>query len=160
MTDRERLIQQARNFLFVREVAPNKGLWVGIFQRFVGIDEGQSWCAAFVCFVLAIVLNGRDKLPFGATGVCQVIHQWAIDHGAIVPLEQALPGDLYLFVDDDGHAHHVGIITVAIIAGGWSVAGIAGNTSEDGHSSNGDRVAEHPLDVLPKHLRVVRVLPA
>lgn len=168
MTDRERLIQQARNFLFVREVGgPNKGLWVGIFQRFVGIDEGQSWCAAFVCFVLAIILGGRDKLPFGVTGVCEVIHQWAIKNDRIVPLNQALPGDLYLFVTDEGHAHHVGILTVASPMLGLGDMprdcgvlrfGIAGNTSADGLSSNGDRVAEHTLNVAPNHIIIVRVL--
>lgn len=157
MTQRENFIQQARNFSFVREVGgPNKGLWVGIFQRFVGIDEGQSWCAAFVCFVLAIIVGGRDQLPFTATGVCQEIHQWAISNNKIVPLNQALPGDLYLFVDDTGHAHHVGILTVV---GLLFKTGIAGNTSEDGHSSNGDRVAEHILNVAPNHIVIVRVLP-
>lgn len=155
MSDRERLVQQARNFLFVREVgSANHGLWVGIFQRFVGIDDGQSWCAAFVCFVLAIVLGGRDKLPFGATGVCEVIHQWAIKNNAIVPLVQALPGDLFLYVDDNGHAHHVGIATEP-----RAEEGIAGNTSRDGKSSNGDGVYEHGLGVLPQHIRIVRVLP-
>lgn len=156
MTQRENLIQQARNFLFVREVGgPNKGLWVGIFQRFVGIDEGQSWCAAFVCFVLAIILGGRDKLPFPgyATGVCEDIHQWAVTHNAIVALDEARIGDLYLFVDDNGHAHHVGILTATLS----TLGGIAGNTSKDGKSSNGDGVYEHPLDVAPNHLVIVRV---
>lgn len=156
MTDRERLIQQARNFRFVREVgSPNHGLWVGIFQRFVGIDDGQSWCAAFVCFVLAIIVGGRDLLPFTATGVCEEIHQWAVTHNKIVSLEQALPGDLYLFVDDNGHAHHVGILTAP-----WNDGpdGIAGNTSRDGKSSNGDGVYEHTLNVSSEHIRVVRVL--
>lgn len=151
MSDRERLIQQARNFLFVREVgSANHGLWVGIFQRFVGIDDGQSWCAAFVCFVLAIILGGRDKLPFTYTGVCEEIHQWAVTHNAIVSLEQALPGDLYLYVTSEGHAHHVGILTQTA-----SPAGIAGNTSSDGRSSNGDGVYEH--NVATSHLVVVRV---
>lgn len=158
-TDRERLIQQARNFLFVREVGgPNKGLWVGIFQRFVGIDEGQSWCAAFVCFVLAIILGGRDKLPFAYTGVCEHIHEWAVENNKIVPFTEALPGDLYLFVTDEGHAHHVGILTYPLPKLTITWQGIAGNTSADGLSSNGDRVAEHTLNVAPNHIVIVRVL--
>lgn len=153
MTDRERLIQQARNFGFVREVgSPNHGLWVGIFQRFVGIADGQSWCAAFVCFVLAIIVDGRDLLPFPATGVCEEIHQWAVTHNKIVSLEQGLPGDLYLYVTPEGHAHHVGILTAP-----WHDGpdGIAGNTSRDGKSSNGDGVYEHTLTA---GIVIVRVL--
>lgn len=156
MTPRENLIQQARNFLFVREVGgENCGLWVEIFQRFVEIDPGQSWCAAFVCFVLAIVLGGRDKLPFHYTGVCEEIHQWAKANNAIVPLTEARHGDLYLFVTDEGHAHHVGILCLDQPL----AAGIAGNTSPDGLSSNGDGVHEHPLNVVPNHIVIVRVLP-
>ena len=148
MTNRERLIQQARNFLFVREVGgANMGLWVGIFQRFVGIEPGQSWCAAFVCFVLAIIVGGKGQLPIPCTGVCEEIHQYAIKHGMVTTTPQ--PGDLYGFIDDAGRMHHVGFYT-GPIAG--NPGGIAGNTSADGLSSNGDRVAEHPLNVVPRHL--------
>ena len=149
MTNRERLIQQARNFSFVREVGgANKGLWVGIFQQFVGIESGQSWCAAFVCFVLAIIVEGKGKLPIPETGVCEVIKQFAVAHGMVTAAPQ--PGDLYLFVDDTGHAHHVGIYTGHDATG--NAVGIAGNTSADGLSSNGDGVHEHPLNVVPRHI--------
>lgn len=151
MTRPERAVEQARAFGFVREVGgPNLGLWVGIFQRFVGIDPGQSWCAAFVCFVLAIVYGGEHNLPIPCTGVCQTIYEHAVAKNMLVGTPQ--PGDLYLFVNDAGHAHHVGICTDA-------PNGIAGNTSEDGTSSNGDGVHEHALRVAPANIKYVR-LPA
>lgn len=149
MNKRQLLIIAARLFLFVREVGgANKGLWVGIFQRFVGIDPGQSWCAAFVCFVAAIIFEGKGNLPFPCTGVCEEIHQYAVKHDMVTTTPQ--PGDLYLFVDDTGHAHHVGFYTGRDGVG--NAIGIAGNTSADGLSSNGDRVAEHPLNVVPRHI--------
>lgn len=131
------LVEIARLFLFVREVGkPNSGLWVNIFQRFVGIDDGQSWCAAFVCFVLAIWYEGRNELPFTATGVCQDIYRWAKKYAWIITAPR--PGDLYLYVNSADHAHHVGIVTGA-------GQGIAGNTSADGKSDNGTGVFEHAL---------------
>lgn len=151
MTKRELLVQQARNFLYVREVGgANKGLWVGIFQRFVGIEPGQSWCAAFVCFVLAIIVGGKGNLPIPCTGVCEEIHAYAKARNMIIPAAEALPGDLYLFVDDTGHAHHVGFYAAL-------AQGIAGNTSADGLSSNGDGVYEHALHVAPNHVVIVRL---
>lgn len=146
------LVQIARLFLFVREVgSPNHGLWVGIFQRFVGINDGDSWCAAFACWVLAIYYGGRDKIPFPATGACEDIHQWAKAHHAIVPRSQAAPGRcLFLYVNDAGHAHHVGFPTTA-----GAADGIAGNTSPDGQSSDGDGVHEHGLAVSDSHIVIV-----
>ncbi len=56
-----------------------------------------------------------------------------------------IPGDIVLSLNPDGTAHHVGII-----ANVSPLSSIAGNTSEDGSSSNGDRVAEHWISTALK----------
>lgn len=137
----EAIIWFARRYLFVREIGgANKGQWVQLFQSFTGGAPGDSWCADFLCFVLASMCGGYTNMPIPRTGVCEVIHAHAMSEGWITNAPSL--GDLYLFLDAHGHAHHCGIVTQLSV-----VAGIAGNTSADGTSDNGDRVAEHPLRV-------------
>lgn len=134
----ESLIDFARRFLFVREAGgPNRGLWVSIFQHFTGNAPGDSWCASFVSFVLSVMFHGRAFNPYPVTASCEYLHMHAIEKGWIVETPQV--GDLYFFLDATGHAHHVGFVTTVTSP----VQGIAGNTSSDGHSSDGDGVHEH-----------------
>ena len=49
-------------------------------------------------------------------------------------------GCLYFYVNDQDHAHHVGFVSSVD-----PLTGISGNTSADGASDNGDRVAEHTI---------------
>ncbi len=51
-----------------------------------------------------------------------------------------------------GRAHHVGIVTVLD-----PLTSIAGNTSEDGLSSEGTGVFEHALHVAPSRIAFVRL---
>jgi hypothetical protein len=69
------------------------------------------------------------------------------------------PGDLAVWCHDPvKHLGHVGIITSVVRIDGKvvSLIVIAGNTSADGRSRNGDRVAEHEasLDKLAGYVRV------
>lgn len=130
-------VAEARKYLFVREtLGPNRGVWVEAFQRIGDGKPGDSWCMDFVSFVLWVCYQGPAPLP--RTGSCDVAWAIAKDYEVHVPVA----GDVFFRVRPDGDAHHVGIIT-----GTGPLTAIAGNTSEDGKSSNGTGVFEHPLIV-------------
>jgi len=95
--------------------------------------------------VLDICFEGNAPIP--RLGACQTVYELAKVHGWIVDVPQK--DDIFLYVNDDNHAHHIGFIT----EGG---AGIAGNTSADGTSSNGDGVHEHGISTNPAHVKYVR----
>lgn len=139
----------ARRFGFVRETGgPNIGAWVSVFQRFAGGQDGDSWCADFVSFLLDVAYHGKS--PLKKTGSTQALLAEARVKGFVVTTPQ--PDDLYFYVNDAGHAHHVGIVT-----GVNPLIGLSGNTSPDGLSVNGTGVFEHPLSVDPTHLVFVRL---
>lgn len=144
-------IDVARMFLFVREAqsqGQNKGLRVEAIQHWCGGDPGLSWCCFFVTMILDICYQGAAPIPRG--GRCQDVYDLAKKKGWLV--DNAQVGDIFLYVDKNDHAHHIGFVTAP---GG--AAGIAGNTSADGTSDNGDRVAEHSLSKSPsvKYVRFV-----
>lgn len=137
-------VETARQFLFVREAEiQNTGQRVEAIQHWSGGVRGMSWCAFFATMVLDIAFQGNAPLP--RTGLCEDLHQLAQQRDWLVDLAHALPGDLFLYLDATGHAHHVGMLTEqnATSPTGWF--GIAGNTSADGTSSNGNGVYEHAL---------------
>lgn len=141
LTFDDALIWFARRYGFVREVGgANRGTWVELFQSFTGGMPGDSWCGDWLSFVLASMCGGYTNMPIPRTGVCEVIHAHAIDRGWISSTPSL--ADVYLFLDSNSHAHHCGLITQAA-----PLTGIAGNTSADGTSSNGDGVYEHALHV-------------
>lgn len=134
------IIAVARRFDFVRETAgANAGLFVEDFLRFTGNRRGESWCCSFVSRVLDIVYRGRS--PLLRTAGCDEMLNDAERKGYVVREPRA--GDLVFSVKGAGNtrdAHHVGIVTVAD-----PLTAIAGNTSSDGLSSNGDGVYEHAV---------------
>lgn len=139
----------ARRLSFVRETdGANSGAWVSMLQRFCGGKSGDSWCCDFVSFVEDVAYRGAS--PLTKTGACQRHLDDARRQGLAVAAPQ--PDDLYFFVDASGHAHHVGIVT-----GTQPLTGIAGNTSEDGLSSNGTGVFEHAITVDPLSIVFVRL---
>lgn len=140
----------ARRFSFVREtLGANVGYFVSLFQRFAGGVSGEPWCADFESFIEDIAYMGKAPLP--KTGSCQVKLDYARRKGWVV--EEPQVDDLFFYVTDAGHAHHVGIVTNPYPR----LAGIAGNTSEDGTSSNGDGVHEHALSVPRSRVVFVRL---
>lgn len=134
----------ARLFLFVREAGQNKGNRVEAIQQWGGGDAGQSWCCWFVTMILDICYHGNAPIP--RVGACQTVYELAKSKGWLTT--NPVRDDIFLYVNDADHAHHIGIITQA-----QPLTGIAGNTSADGTSSNGDRVAEH--GVGGSHIRFV-----
>lgn len=126
----------ARRLNFIRETAPNDGAWVTFIQRFTGNKPGDSWCASFVCLVLDVAYRGQSPLPKSAW--CPSLLSEGRSKGWIVT--DPRPDDIFFYVNAAGMAHHIGIVT-----GVTPLTGIAGNTSEDGTSSNGTGVFEHPI---------------
>lgn len=131
------LVMLARLFRFVRETqGANRGVWVGLFQRYTGNLAGESWCCSFVSFLLSIAYQGAS--PLLKTASCATMLTEARIKGYEVATP--LPGDLFFYLNATGHAHHVGIVTSAS-----PLTGIAGNTSPDGLSDNGTGVYEHGI---------------
>lgn len=136
----------ARQYLFVREASQNKGQRVEAIQRWSGGQSGDSWCCEWVTMVLDICFQGKSPIP--RLQACQDVYDLAIKNNWLV--ESPMKDDLFLYVDDNLHAHHIGIITDIY------KTGIAGNTSSDGKSSNGDGVYEHEISSNPTHVKYVR----
>lgn len=143
-------VEEARKYLFVRETTQNNGQRVNAIQTWSGgaAAIGTSWCCWFATMVLDLCYQGESPIP--RQGACEDVHQLAIKEGWIVA--EPAEGDVFLYVNDAGHAHHIGFVT-----GTNPLTGISGNTSADGTSSNGDRVAEHEITAAPHHLVFIRI---
>jgi hypothetical protein len=137
----------ARQFLFVREAdVQNTGLRVEAIQHWSSGNKGDSWCCEFVTMVLDICYQGAAPIP--RLQACQDVYDLAQKNNWLT--SSPVKDDIYIFVNSDDHAHHIGIIT----ADGGAV-GIAGNTSADGTSSDGDRVAEHQISTNPATVKYI-----
>lgn len=134
----------ARQFLFVREVPQNKGLRVEAIQHWSGGQTGDYWCCEFATMVLDICFQGVSPIP--RLQAVQDVYNLAKKNGWMTDNPQK--DDLFIYVNDNDHAHHIGIFT-----DDWR--GIAGNTSADATSSNGDRVAEHGLITNRKYIKFI-----
>ena len=135
------MIEVARRFSFVREVGgANRGRWVQFIQRFTGNKPGESWCASFVSLVLNIVYFGNSPLKKSAS--CDVLLQQCREQGLIIPEPE--PGCLVFSMASPNDAHHIAICTGAD-SNHPNLDAIAGNTSRDGKSNNGDGVYEHDV---------------
>lgn len=130
-------VEIARQYKFVREtLGPNRGVFVEAFQRIGDGRPGDSWCMDFLSWVLWVAYQGPAPLP--RTGSCDVAWAIAKQYDVSTPA----PGDVFFRVRPNNDAHHVGLITSSA-----PLRAIAGNTSEDGKSSNGTGVFETPLAV-------------
>jgi hypothetical protein len=139
----------ARRLAFIRETeGPNRGAWVEFLQRFCGGQRGDSWCSQFASVVCDIAYHGQSPLRKSGRSMTRLTD--ARTKGLVVDIPQA--DDLFYFVHETGHAHHEGIVTDV-----FPLTGIAGNTSEDGRSSNGTGVFEHALSVSPSRIVFVRL---
>ncbi len=127
----------ARRFNFVRETeGPNRGYWVEFFLHFTDNTAGESWCAAFVSLVNHIATKGQMTVARTGSTITMLAHARAQQRVVAKPAVD----DLVFSVRADGTPHHVGIVTSVT-----PLTAIAGNTSVDGTSSNGDGVYEHPI---------------
>lgn len=132
-------VQLARLFSFVREVqseGQNRGIRVEAIQHWSLGQTGDSWCAEFATMILDLCFEGQSPIP--RLGACAAIQALAAEKGWTT--DTPSPGDLFLYLNAEGSAHHVGIVTQID-----PLTGIAGNTSADGTSVNGDGVYEHAI---------------
>ncbi len=137
----EDVILVARLFLFVREaVSQNNGQRVNAIQFWSGGKDalGTSWCCWLCTMVLDLVFQGNSPIP--RQGVVADVYALAVKNGWLTNNPQ--PGDLFVYLDANGHPHHIGFY---VQGGVEEPQGLAGNTDATGTSTNGDRVAEHPL---------------
>jgi hypothetical protein len=133
------IVEIARLFLFVREAqaqGQNRGLRVEAIQHWSAGQFGDSWCAEFATMMLDIAFAGDAPIP--RQGGVEAIRQLAATQGWLT--DTPAVGDLVVSLTDAGVGHHIGIVTSTD-----PLTSIAGNTSEDGTSANGDRVAEHGI---------------
>lgn len=126
----------ARLFLYVREAGANHGLRVEAIQHWSGGQAGDSWCAEMMWMWLDLFFQGNA--PVDRFQSVEAFHQTAIANGWAVDAPQ--PGDLVLSINSAGVGHHIGLVT-----GVTPLTSIAGNTSEDGVSANGDGCHEHAI---------------
>lgn len=133
-------VQFVLKFRYLREIGQNQGLRVNGVQLWSGGQPGDSWCLELVWFLLDIWTEG--KCPFDRMQNVEAFRQHAKAKGWETHIP--VPGDLVVSVTDD-HGHHIGICT-----GLAPFKTFAGNTSEDGKSSNGDRAAEHEVSLEGK----------
>lgn len=135
-------------FGHVREAQANKGQRVEAIQRWSGGTPGQSWCCYLVTMILDMCFKGNS--PLARQGSTDVVFQQAKKNGWFVT--DPKKDDIFLYVHPGTEdAHHIGFITVD---GGSR--GVAGNTSSDGKSSNGDGVYEHQISTNPQLVKYVR----
>src|SRR6478735_9634203 len=134
-------VEIARQYRYVREVQPNKGLRVNAIQTWSGGRTGDAWCVEFGWMVYDICYQGQ--CPFDRVQNSDEFRKLAVANNWIVTIP--FPGDIVLSLRPDGVAHHFGIITNVS-----PLTSIAGNTDATGTSSNGDRVAEHTISIVQK----------
>ena len=157
------LVGTARKYLYVREKGANtdNGGFVDQSLAALGLPPGNSWCAAAVCAWV--------KEAVASTGATVTWHRSARALGCL-ELNESLkvdptdvqPGDV-LVEDHGGGLGHISVVTDVVRVNGVvaGVSTIAGNTSADGHSRNGDRVAEHPISWPDGKLAgILRITPA
>ncbi len=138
------LIAHARKFLYVREVTPNTGPEINGWLQRVGQPPGKSWCAAFAyCMVKDVEPSNPLKPSASALHLLEYNK-----HAQIASIDDLQPGDIVIYDHGKGEGH-AAIATNVTKVGGKLAAfdTIAGNTSADGKSRNGDRVAEHDAEL-------------
>lgn len=136
-------VEVARQYRFVREtLGANRGVFVEAFQRIGDGKPGDSWCMDFLSFVLWVCYQGPAPLP--RTGSADVAYAVAKANHYVTTGPQV--GDVFFRVTDQDLAHHVGFVTRVFPD---RIGTIAGNTSEDGQSSNGTGVFEHDVPFGP-----------
>jgi hypothetical protein len=142
-------------FRYLRETANNHGRRVEAVRHWgLGdVASSDSWCDFMaVGFILDFVFAGESPFPRTEeiNGSTDAAMKYGQAQGWEVPLDRAMRGDLIFSIHppdapEPGKAHHV-----AMLEDPDTFQVIAGNTSEDGISSNGDRVAEHVVSKANK----------
>lgn len=116
MNLREKTLEIARSYLGTSEQGGNnRGEQVEEFLRAAKCRPGDPWCAAFVNWCAEKgaqahnVISPLESVPL--QGYVQSYFAWAREHGYVVTVEQALPGDLFcLYYGNLGRYGHIGFV--------------------------------------------------
>lgn len=133
-----RIIAEATKYIGVREIGgPNQGPEVELFQSFVdGKAQGESWCMAFVQFVVGEVCKYYGvKTPLHSSELCQSVY-----NNTGLAYRSSSPGAGYVFIHQNrkvSYKGHTGVCTGEARVGIFKT--IEGNTNGAG-SSDGDGV--------------------
>lgn len=113
----------------------NRGKYVEIYLRSVGLGPGEPWCAAFVDYRLkeaALELKVALPADFPRSGYCPDYEDWAKRKGVWLPVSDSPKrGDLCLFYfPKEGRVAHMGIVVRPYIFGFFRT--VEGNTGPRG----------------------------
>jgi len=119
----------------VRELTGNNdGKQVEVYLKYVGLQKGNPWCAAFVCWVL-----GQNNVPNPKNGYCPTLFSKQNDVWKRTSKTNSnpLPGDVFgIYFAEKKRIAHVGFVDA------WTnktVNTVEGNTNKAG-SREGDGV--------------------
>lgn len=136
----------------------NRGKFVELYQKSVGIPPGSPWCAAFLRFRLEAAdarIEPNDLPPsFPDSGWCPDYSAWGRKMGLLTPVSLAREspsrvavGDLALFWFSTLKRHaHIGIV---VEVHSWGVVTVEGNTGPEsgaGVDRDGDGVFRKERD--------------
>lgn len=153
-----RLIAKARQSVFdpktktgaFESAGPNTdgGGFVDQCQAEMGLTPGHSWCACAVCKWVRDTSREAGVTVSKFKRSASALRMLELNAALVVTDPQ--PGDIVIWdhtVDPAKPQGHVAILTDVVKVNGAvaGLAAIAGNTSADGTSRNGDRCAEHPV---------------
>jgi CHAP domain len=158
------LVATARKYLYVRETNGNNsdnGHFIDASLAALGLPPGNSWCAAAICaWVKETQQTTGAKFKFRRSA--RAMGLWELNTDLRVAVADIQPGDILCW-DHGSGLGHVAICTAAVKVNGdlASLDAVAGNTSADGHSRNGDRCAEHAVTYPdPKLVGGLRIVPS
>lgn len=123
--------------LAVRETGQNRGKYVEVYQKSVGIGPGDPWCQAFTYFRLKKAADALGvKMPpdFPRTGYTPTGASWFKRRNMWIPVQKAKKGLLppavgdwvYFYFPTKGRIAHVGIV---VGVDGLGVHTVEGNTA-------------------------------
>lgn len=145
------IIPIARLYLYFREArnpdgtTSNRGLRVEAVQHMANGAFGDSWCMEALWDWLDFFFANAEDAGIPRQQSVQSFREFCQGKGWQIDLARVQPGDVVVSVDANNHGHHIALVTVMT-----PLTAIAGNTSADGISSNGDRCAEHPISPANK----------
>ena len=137
-------ITEARRWLGVAEERSNSGQLINLFQGAAGIENGDSWCMAYIQFVLQAVVRQSKALGTDVTLSIPVSgHCWTVWHNtpALYRFSEPAVGRIVIWNNPGTTNGHTGLITDIWSKTSWSA--LEGNTSASSTSivRNGGQVA-------------------
>lgn len=82
----------------------NAGPQVKKYLAYVGLPEGNPWCAAFVCWIL-----GQAGIENPKTADTWELEKWAMEKKMYYS-QNPQPGDIFLQMDENGKPKHTGFV--------------------------------------------------